>query len=171
MPSINIEISVQMPMDCIDESLLKQGIERILYDEGVRHAEISLAIVGDTEIHRVNREFLGHDYPTDVISFLLSDPDSIENQEPVTDSPESEAIPEDSAGCLQGELVVSVETAIREAQSHGWSPRAELLLYVVHGVLHLCGYDDLTDEARPLMRSKEREILAIWGFCPTGLET
>ena len=71
---------------------------------------------------------------------------------------------------VEGELIVSTETALREAAAHGWSPHDEVLLYVVHGVLHLCGYDDLTDEARPAMRVREREVLAGWQLVPTGLE-
>lgn len=189
MSEIHIEITIRKPMDCIDADLLRQGVERVLTSEGIEQADVSLAIVDDREIHRVNREFLGHDYPTDVISFLLSSPDreTLEADDSAaalstpTESPEKEEQSGSegeeqqldqifSAGRLQGELIVSVDTAIREAHVHGWSPRAELLLYVVHGMLHLCGYDDLTDDARPLMRLKEREILATWGFCPTGLE-
>ena len=54
--------------------------------------------------------------------------------------------------------------------SHGWAAEDELLLYVVHGLLHLCGYDDLTDGARPVMRRRERQVLAYWQLTPTGLE-
>ena len=71
---------------------------------------------------------------------------------------------------MDGELIVSTETAVREAHAHGWLAEDELILYVVHGLLHLCGYDDLTDDARPLMRSRERQMLALWELTPTGLE-
>ena len=90
--------------------------------EGVEPASISIALVDDATIHAINRKHLGHDWPTDVISFLLSEP----------------ARPE-----LAGELVVSAEMAAAHGAASRRSTRwTELSLYVVHGLLHLCGYDD-----------------------------
>jgi probable rRNA maturation factor len=113
-------------------------VERVLRHEGVGRAAISLAIVDDAAIRRINRTHLGHDWPTDVISFVLSGEDDPE---------------------LTGELVVSAETARNTAAPVGADPTAELSLYVVHGLLHLCGYDDTTDEARAEMRRREEEHL------------
>ncbi|MFO0950358.1 MAG: rRNA maturation RNase YbeY [Isosphaeraceae bacterium] len=96
----------------------------------------------DANIREINRRHLDHDFATDVISFGLSDP----------------ADPE-----LSGELVVSTETAVRTALAAGVAPRDELTLYVVHGLLHLCGHDDTTDEARRVMRRREGEVLAVLG--------
>jgi probable rRNA maturation factor len=175
VPQYSIEITGEIEGTIADHSFLKSVVERVLSDELVECATISLALVDDAKIHEINRQFLGHDYPTDVISFRLDDDvhrtvadQSEVGHESVDPFPrvgDSEKLPS-----LTGELIVSTETAIREAVAHGWSPRAELVLYVVHGLLHLCGYDDLTDEARPAMRSRERELLRIWGFSPTGLE-
>ena len=179
MSNYSIEITEQLPTSDsdVDHVFIDVVIRRVLQEEQISTAKISVAIVSDAEIHRVNREFLGHDYPTDVISFLLNEPlganarinfDLHDADEPDVLHPPGDDV--DLCDFLNGELIVSFETAIREANAHGWSPRAELLLYVVHGLLHLCGYDDLTDETRPLMRSRERELLGFWGLCPTGLE-
>lgn len=148
MSDFQIDISDQQTHLEVRTERLQEVVERVLCEEGFERGEVSIAVVDDAAIHRVNRDFLGHDYPTDVVSFALGH--------------ESRAI--------DGELVVSAETAVREAVSHGWSAEDELLLYVVHGVLHLCGYDDLTDEARPIMRNRERQLLAFWQLTPTGLE-
>lgn len=110
---------------------------------------LSLALVDDAEIRRINREFLAHDYATDVISFRYSEPDD---------------------AVLDGELILGVETATRVAAELGWSLDDELLLYGLHGYLHLCGYDDQTAEARQAMRHRERELLAPEGITPRGLE-
>jgi len=172
MPAYTIDITNHFSDSLVDQALLKEAIHRVLAEEGIASAVISLAIVSDAEIHRVNREFLGHDYPTDVISFLLDPaPQEVTDAESLNEVVQP-ATSDDSlaADSLAGELIVSLETAQREAVSHGWSLRAELLLYVVHGLLHMCGYDDLTDETRPVMRAREREILAHWEYCPTGLE-
>lgn len=138
----------------VDADRIRLMIGQILTAEKIPSAEISVALVDDPAIHEVNREFLGHDYPTDVISFVLN----------------AEADDATPSRHLEAELIVSTQTAAREAAQHGWSAADELLLYVVHGTLHLCGYDDLTDEARPVMRDRERQFLARWQLIPTGLE-
>ena len=99
---------------------------------------LSLAVVSDATMRRVNREFHDCDEPTDVLAFALG------------------AGGEDG---FQGEVIVSLDTARREAAEHGVEPAAELMLYVVHGVLHLLGYDDhaLADARR--MHARALSIL------------
>ncbi len=125
----------------IDEATLTDAISKVLSESRFESAEISLAIVDDQEMHTLNREFLDHDYPTDVLSFPFS-----------TDK-----------DFLAGEIVVSVDTAERESKSHGLAPDQELLLYVVHGMLHLVGYDDKDQDARMVMRSKEKYFMEKFG--------
>lgn len=152
-PQFQIEIVSRQEILPCDEPGLRRALTHVLTQEGVQDAEISVALVDDPEIHRVNREFLDHDFPTDVISFRLSE---LPPGRPQTAWP--------AEFFLEGELVVSATTAARDAPQHGWSPGAELILYAVHGLLHLCGYDDLTDDARPLMRNRERELLTELGL-------
>ena len=94
-------------------------VREVLIGRGSR--PISIALVDDATIHAVNRRHLAHDWPTDVISFRLSEVDDDE---------------------LAGELVVSAEMAATTARQAGVGAWDELALYVVHGLLHLCGYDD-----------------------------
>jgi probable rRNA maturation factor len=145
----------------IDERLLIEQLTAVLQAEHIAAAEVVMALVDDAEIHRINREFLEHDWPTDVISFSYAENDEI---------PQGTGL-RGAGRTLDGELVVSVETAARCAGVHGWSFHAELLLYCVHGLLHLCGYDDLTDDERPVMRRRERELLAAFGLSPVNLES
>lgn len=116
---------------------------RVLAGERVDRAEVSIAVVDDPTIHQVNRRHLGHDAPTDVISFPLSEPGD---------------------GRLSGELIVSAETAARMAGADGHDPFTELALYVIHGLLHLCGRDDLTESGAASMRRREGELLAAEGL-------
>ncbi len=175
MHDFSLDIADRQTWLAVDESRLREAVMRLLVEERVHSAAISVALVDDAEIHRVNREFLGHDYPTDVISFRLDEDggqgaeirgqrSEVKGRERLLSDP-SFLLPH-----LEGELIVSTETALREAAAHGWSPHDEVLLYLVHGLLHLCGYDDLTDDARPVMRMREREVLAGWHLVPTGLE-
>ena len=126
-----------------ERSRLADVARRVLEAEGVVRAEISLAVVDDPTIHEVNRRHLDHDWPTDVISFVLSEPgDEV----------------------MSGELIVSAETASRMAARDGEEVWTELVLYVVHGLLHLCGHDDLTEEGAAGMRRREGELLAAEGL-------
>ena len=113
----------------------------IVRDAGCSEVTLSIAVVDDSTIHRLNREFLDHDEPTDVISFVL----------------------EREGERLDGEVIASAETAIAAAREIGWPAADELLLYVIHGTLHLVGFDDLTAEARAEMRGRERHYLALMG--------
>ena len=97
----------------------------VLSAAGLKEAEVSLAIVDDRTIQQLNRQYLDHDEPTDVLSFLL----------------------EREVGRLEGEIVVSRDTAASSAPAYGWTPADELLLYVIHGALHLVGFDDTTPDA------------------------
>ena len=114
-----------------------------------RPVRMEIAFVSDAEIGRLNREWLGHRGPTDVISFPL---------------PESEGVRGAGPLPLLGALAVSRETARREAVSRGHAAYHELLLYVVHGVLHLAGHDDRTARQRSRMRRAERTALAALGL-------
>lgn len=136
----SIEIQSSHPALSVPDDAVRAAIHAVLSEEQISAAEIGVLLTDDAEIHRLNREHLSHDFPTDVITFPLSDPSDSEK--------------------LEGELVVSLDTAARVAAQHGWSLAAETLLYLVHGTLHLCGYDDLSDQARPIMRRREREILS-----------
>ncbi len=154
------------------QKLLKVSPKRLIHaaqtalrDEHVGTAEISVAIVDDARIHEINREFLQHDYPTDVISFDLAEP-----RQPAAPSRTARNAPPGvrrSAGlAISGEVVVSAETALRLAEQFGWTAQDEIVLYLVHGLLHLCGYDDLTEKERLVMRRRETEVLALLGLVP-----
>ncbi|MFM7162713.1 MAG: rRNA maturation RNase YbeY [Planctomycetaceae bacterium] len=150
----------------------------------VRQAEISVALVDDAAIWDLNRRFLGHDYPTDVISFRLDEaPDSLPAGKPpasrATATNQPAISPRGAASAqpvetiiLTGEIVASGEMAVGRASEFGWSPDRELALYLVHGVLHLCGYDDHTASQRRAMRRAETDVLRSLGWTvPPGAGT
>lgn len=134
-----LSISVANPYEQpLDYPALKAAARAVLEGEGIRAAKIGLAFVNNAHIHRLNRQFLNHDEPTDVITFPYTDP---------------------KAKKLEGEVVIGYEVAAEYAADRGHAVEHELLLYVIHGCLHLCGYDDTTTKAERLMRRKEREYL------------
>ncbi len=141
---LTIEIANQQSAVAVDQQRMRQAVESILRDAGVANARLSLAVVDDDTIHQLNRQYLEHDYPTDVLSFLL----------------------EREGERLEGEVIVSADTALRTAAEYGWPPGDELLLYVVHGTLHLVGHDDTSSEERAAMQREERRYLVQFGLEP-----
>ena len=137
-----IEISDRQALLNVDPGRIREAIGCVLDGEGIPLAEISVALVDDPTIREVNGRFLGHDYATDVISFPLSE----EN------------------GPLEGDLMVSTQTAIRSAPAYGWQPEEELILYLIHGTLHLVGYDDQEPASARQMRDKEDGYLERLGM-------
>src|SRR2546425_12259278 len=121
-----IRISIASPQEVVpvDRARLREIVRTLLEGEGVRDAEISLAFVDNPTIHQLNQRYLQHDEPTDVLSFPLS---------------------EAGAARLAGELVIGAEVAQMQAAVRGHEVQAELALYTIHGLLHLCGYDDKTE--------------------------
>lgn len=133
----------------IDEALLQDAACFLLHSENVTQADISLAILDNATIRELNRQYLEHDYNTDVLSFLL-------DCQFHTGQQTSEL--RGAGKSLDGEVLVSAEMAIEMSENYKWSAENELLLYVVHGLLHLCGYDDLTKDELNLMRIKEQQF-------------
>jgi probable rRNA maturation factor len=142
----SVDVSDTQSHIAIDRAALAALARRTLALEGVGRFALSIALVDNAAIHALNRKHLRHDWPTDVITFPLSGPG-----DPV----------------LAGELVVSAEMAAATAREAGIDPWAELALYVVHGLLHLCGYDDLSDRDADVMRRREGEVLAQSGLTNT----
>ena len=139
-----ISVKVANPYDqSLDFAALKAAAKAVLEGEGVRSAKIGLAFVDNSHIHRLNKQFLNHDEPTDVLTFPYSAP---------------------NAKTLEGEVVIGYEIAAEYAADRGHTTNRELLLYVIHGCLHLCGYDDTTTKAARQMRIKEREYLIKLGI-------
>jgi probable rRNA maturation factor len=146
---VRVELSNQQQLMPVDEPLVQRSVRRILEDHQVRSGEVSVAIVDDNAIRRLNRQFLQHDEPTDALSFVL----------------------EEGSGHLEGQIVVSAETAARTAPQYDWSRANELLLYVVHAALHLVGYRDGQPDEAAVMRERERHYLAQLGCSPPRVGT
>jgi probable rRNA maturation factor len=140
---IRVEIANPQGSVPIDRGKLREVVRTVLEGEQVKDARISLAFVDNTTIQHLNKRYLDHDEPTDVLSFPLSEGDL---------SP------------LNGELVIGAEVAKEQALSRGHDVQTELALYVIHGILHLCGYNDKDPRAVEEMRMRERHHLSALGL-------
>jgi len=123
---------------------LKKLVKAVCSRYKLAKTTVSIAIVGDSEMRKINKQFLNRNSTTDCLSFNLSDND--------TQSPKS------------FELVVNAEKAIKEANLRGHSSETELALYITHGLLHNLGFDDSTRHQAEKMHQTEDEILQQLGF-------
>ncbi|MFM9961105.1 MAG: rRNA maturation RNase YbeY [Planctomycetaceae bacterium] len=156
----SVEIDDSQKVLAVDHRHLGDVLRTVLGTERCASAAISLAIVDNATIHQLNQRYLQHDYPTDVLSFLL------ECELDEASLPIAKGAPRGCGKRLEGEIIVSAEMAKQSAAKYRWAPLDELTLYVVHGMLHLCGYDDGLAKAVTLMRKRECEVLAEWGLAP-----
>jgi probable rRNA maturation factor len=136
-PVITLAIANRQKKLPLDRRRMRRAVEAILCDAGIEDAQISIAVVDDAAIARLHERFLGDPEPTDVLSFLF----------------------DRSEEGLEGEIVVSADTARAVAPRFDATADEELLRYVIHGALHLVGYDDATPRSRAIMRKQERKHL------------
>lgn len=153
MKPFQIPITIEVSFDDVGREAdvlvaLQNAVIAAAKHRGFLQGIIGLLITDDEMIHRINREHLQHDYPTDVISFPYDASDTR----------------------VEGELVASLDTARREAVEVGWPVLHELLLYVVHGTLHISGMDDQTESEQAQMREAERVVLASLGIVLPSFE-
>lgn len=143
----NQQQQVELPPQL--EAKLEKVAQMGLKIEGVdSSAEISLVLVDDQEIQVLNKTYREHDLPTDVLSF------------PLWDEGEEDVVGE----ILLGDIVISLETAQRQAEEYGHTLEREVAYLMVHGLLHLLGYDHLSSGEKQIMRQKEEEILHALGL-------
>ncbi len=140
------EATAAMASGLVDSALqhsICQAVQIAAGSQGFFRGQIGVLVTDDPTIQQINLRHLGHDYATDVISFDYHRGDAV----------------------IEGELVVSRCTAERLAAEIGWDWRSELLLYVIHGTLHICGLEDTTEDQRQQMRRAERAALRQLAVC------
>ena len=140
----SLSIEQAHPSRQLDDAHLRQLIRHVLSEEGATLVHLSVVLAGHEMIRRLNREYLDHDYNTDVLSFSLRD------------GPDSSNAEEDG---VEGEVYVDLDTAAERHEEFDTSFEREAYRYVVHGVLHLVGYDDATESGQATMRQKENQYL------------
>ena len=142
---MQIDISTQAIFDCEHiEEFSQETASTVLQYLDLLDAELSIVLCNDATIHPLNRDYRGKDKPTDVLSFAQREGEF--------------AFFEDN---LLGDVIISMETTRRQADERGHSVETELRVLLVHGILHLLGYDHIEDDEAEIMEAKEREILRL----------
>ncbi len=126
----------------VDSKVLQSQIRQLLEKLGETQCELSLLLTDDAEIRRLNKTYRNLDHATDVLSF-----------------PQDENAVNESGDTLLGDVVISVETAARQAEEHHLSFNEELILLAIHGILHLLGYDhERSPQDARIMKDKTQVI-------------
>lgn len=168
LSAYQVDITYQDAEPVVDSECIIAAVRHTLIRHGCKQAQLSIALVNDDCISRLNEQHLGHTGPTDVLSFDLNgdrrgDSVCFSGGADVVDSADG-ADAEHAVAVIDGEIVLSLQTAQREAQRRGHSMLAEVVLYAVHGTLHLLGHDDCTVADAARMHEIEDDILAELGF-------
>ena len=128
-------LDVEMPP--IEANRVKTWIEEVAHRYGKTIGELHYYFCSDEKLLEINRERLGHDFYTDIVTFPLTDCET----------------------ALSSEFCISIDRIKENAENFGRSYESELHRVIIHGVLHLIGFDDLTEEDEKVMREKEEESL------------
>ena len=140
--SNSLSIEQDHPSRTLDESVLEEVIRHVLAAEDATLVYLSVVLTDHATVRRLNRSYLDHDYNTDVLSF------SLRNETSASDSL-----------MVEGEVYVDLDTARERCEEFDATFEREACRYVIHGLLHLLGYDDATESAQETMRRREDEYL------------
>jgi probable rRNA maturation factor len=143
-----VYLRVRLTRFAVRQTTLAHLAERVLSAVGESRSELSLELTGDRRMQRLNREYRKKDRPTDVLAFPIREAALPRAVRPVTP--------------MLGDVVISLPTAVRQAKEAGRSIDIELAMLLVHGVLHLCGYDhERNSREAARMSRRERALLRL----------
>ncbi len=150
------EGELKLPLEC--EKLAEKVIEAAMdYVECPYDAEVNLLLTMNEEIHEMNMNFRQIDRPTDVLSFPMVDYDEAGNFEFLEEA--DEYFHPETGELMLGDIVISKEKVISQAEEYGHSIEREYAFLIAHSMLHLFGFDHMEEEERAEMETKQKEIL------------
>jgi probable rRNA maturation factor len=162
--TINIEYESEKKLDIPYKDIITAVIEESMDYEGCPYeAEVNVLITDNEDIRQINQEFRNIDNPTDVLSFPMVDYDFPSDFDRLEDMANDYFNPE-TGELLLGDIVISIDKVIEQAEKYGHSENREMAFLVAHSMLHLFGYDHMEEEERQIMEQKQEEILSRRGY-------
>lgn len=143
-----VYLRVHLTRFAVRQSTLAHLTERVLSAVGESRSELSLELIGERRMRRLNREYRKKDRPTDVLAFPIREAVMPRGMRPVTQ--------------MLGDVVISLPTAVRQAREARRSIDDELAMLLVHGVLHLCGYDHERNQREAARMARRERALFHW---------
>ena len=161
--TINIEYEPDNKLDLDYEKIINEVVnEAAAYEKCPYEIEVNVALTDNEAIHQINKEFREVDAPTDVLSFPMikyEAPSDFESLEDEFENNTEDYFNPGTGELMLGDIVVSVEKVAEQAEKYGHSEVRELAFLVAHSMMHLFGYDHMTEEESKVMEAKQREVL------------
>lgn len=162
--TITIEHESVISLDFDYEELIRRVINGCMdYEKCPYEAEVSVLLTDNGQIRRINQEYRNIDAPTDVLSFPMVDYAAPSDFEPLEEASE-DYFNFETGELVLGDIIISLEKVLEQAESYGHSVQRELAFLVAHSMLHLFGYDHMEEEERLVMEERQRTILAGLGI-------
>ena len=163
--TINIEYETDNKLEIPYETIIHEVVEESLdYENCPYESEVNVLITGNEEICQINQEFRTIDRPTDVLSFPMVEFETPSDFSFLEEASAFDCFNPESGELLLGDIVISVDKVLEQAEKYGHSQTREFAFLVAHSMLHLCGYDHMEEEERLLMERKQEEILNRRGY-------
>ena len=141
------------------ETVIKNVIEAALdYEKCPYEVQVYVLLTDNEEIHQINREHRQIDRPTDVLSFPMLSYEKAGDFSFLEEESEDDFNP-DTGEVMLGDIIISVDKVLEQAQSYGHSPKREFAFLIVHSMLHLFGYDHIDPKDAAIMEPKQKQIL------------
>lgn len=157
--SFILEAEVNIPFSFDYEALAVKVVNHCLdYAAFPYEAEINLTLTDNEGIHAINKEFREIDRPTDVLSFPMLNY-TVPGDFSFLDEEDNDDFNPDTGEALLGDIVISVDKVLEQAESYGHSVEREFAFLITHSMLHLFGYDHMTEDEASIMEAKQKEIL------------
>ncbi len=161
---LNIDIETPIELSIPYEEIISRTVEASAdFVQCPYEIEVNVLLVDNDSIREINKEQRDINAPTDVLSFPMIDFDNPQDFSIVEEHPE-EYFNSESGELILGDIVISVEKVIEQAQAYGHSLERELAFLTAHSMLHLSGYDHIDDNERLIMEEKQETILNILGY-------
>ncbi len=158
--SVSIEYESDTKLDIDYEKIIRDVIAAALeFEDCPYEAQVNVVLTDNDEIALINRDYRDIDRPTDVLSFPMIEYSQPGDFSVVEDAPAEDFFDPDSGELMLGDIVISVDKVISQAEAYGHSRQRELGFLTAHSMLHLFGYDHIQDADRMIMEEKQRDIL------------
>lgn len=159
--SFYLDEECTVPFDFEYEKLARDVVAFCLeYEDFPYEAEVNLTLTDNEGIHKINSVHRQIDCPTDVLSFPMLSYDQPGDFSFLREENEDDFNP-DTGEVMLGDIVISVDKVLEQAESYGHSPRREFAFLIVHSMLHLFGYDHIEEKDARVMEPKQRQILEL----------
>lgn len=163
--TINIDYDTDIKLELDYEDIIKSVVEKAVDYEGCPYeVEVSVILTDNENIHSANLEYRDVDRPTDVLSFPMINyyqPADFESLKEELETNQEDYFNPDSGELILGDIVISVEKVMEQAENFGHTPKRELAFLVAHSMMHLFGYDHMEEDEAKVMEAKQEYVLSL----------